>query len=110
MGTLVPFTTGRPGKPTAREREILTLIWDGYTTQEIAPRLGITAKTVESHRANLMRKFGVSNIAQLLRAALLEGILQVNASPRPGRPHRPPRRSGSSQGTVGDQTQANEAQ
>jgi DNA-binding CsgD family transcriptional regulator len=107
MGTLIPFTTGRPGKPTAREREILTLIWDGFTTQEIAPQLGITTKTVESHRANLMRKFGVSNIAQLLRAALLEGILQVNAS---SRPHRPPRRSGSSQGTVGGQTQANEAQ
>lgn len=88
MGTLVPCTTERLAEPTAREREILDLIWAGLTTQEIAPRLGITTKTVESHRSNLMRKFRVSNIAQLLRVALLKGILRVNPSPRANKPPR----------------------
>jgi DNA-binding NarL/FixJ family response regulator len=75
-------------EPTAREREILDLIWAGLTTQDIAPQLGITTKTVESHRANLMRKFRASNVAQLLRVALSKGILQVNPSSRTNKPSR----------------------
>ena len=77
MDKLVPLSQPRPDEPTAREREILNHIWAGLTSHEIAARLQIAPKTVESHRANLLRKFRASNSAQLLRLALLEGILQV---------------------------------
>ncbi len=73
-------SNARPDYPTTREREILNHIWGGLTSQEIAVRLKIVPKTEESHRANLMRKFRASNAAQLLRMALLEGILQVPLS------------------------------
>lgn len=82
MDKLVPFSHPRPDAPTAREREILNHIWAGLTSQEIAARLQIAPKTVESHRANLLRKFRATNSAQLLRLALLEGILQVPSSDR----------------------------
>ncbi len=77
MDKLLPFSHPRPDQPTAREQEILNFIWAGLTSQEIAARLQIAPKTVESHRANLLRKFRASNAAQLLRLALLEGVLTV---------------------------------
>lgn len=80
MDKLVPLSQPRPDEPTAREREILNHIWAGLTSHEIAARLQIAPKTVESHRANLLRKFRASNSAQLLRLALLEGILQVSST------------------------------
>ena len=64
-GQVVPFSNPRPDQPTPREREILNYIWAGLTSQEIAARLRIAPKTVESHRANLLRKFRASNAAQL---------------------------------------------
>ena len=80
MDKLIPYSQPRPDAPTAREREILTHIWAGLTSQEIATRLQIAPKTVESHRANLLRKFRATNSAQLLRLALLEGILRMPSS------------------------------
>ncbi|MBX3237584.1 MAG: helix-turn-helix transcriptional regulator [Nitrospiraceae bacterium] len=84
MERLIPIAQERPERPTARERQILDLIWAGLTNQEIAGRLGIAAKTVESHRANLMRKFRAGNTAQLLREALLQGMLRMPPSAGPG--------------------------
>lgn len=77
MDTVVPFSHPRPDQPTPREREILNFIWAGLTSQEIAARLGVAPKTVESHRANLLRKFRAANAAQLLRFALQEGLLDA---------------------------------
>ncbi|MBI4002688.1 MAG: helix-turn-helix transcriptional regulator [Nitrospira defluvii] len=77
---MLPFTRRRPDAPTAREREILNHIWGGLTSHEIAALLKIAQKTVESHRANLLRKFRATNAAQLLRLALLEGMLEVPSS------------------------------
>lgn len=57
-------------KITAREREILQLIVDGYTSKEIANTLYISPHTVETHRANLMEKLKLKNIAQLVRYAI----------------------------------------
>ena len=82
MDKLMPFSRPQPDAPTAREREILNHIWAGLTSQEIAARLQIAPKTVESHRANLLRKFRATNSAQLLRLALLEGILRMPSSNR----------------------------
>ncbi len=61
---------------TRREREILTLIADELTSQEIADRLSVTVSTVETHRMNLIQKFGVKNMAGLIREAIRKGLLQ----------------------------------
>ena len=79
MDGLLPVKRARPDERTAGELEILT-IWGGLTSQEIAVLLKIAPKTVESHRANLMRKFRASNAAQLLRIALTERMLHVPPS------------------------------
>jgi len=58
---------------TAREREVLNLTVEGYTGGEIAERLFISQRTVETHRANLMRKLSVRNQKELIRHALEHG-------------------------------------
>jgi DNA-binding NarL/FixJ family response regulator len=60
---------------TAREREVMHLIVEGYTNTEIAARLVISPRTVEFHRANLMRKLGVRTQADLIRYALRRNLL-----------------------------------
>ncbi len=67
----------RPEALTDREREILELIWSGLKNKEIADRLTISVKTVEAHRANMMKKVRVSNAAQLLNAAIQEGLIHI---------------------------------
>ena len=62
-------------KLTAREKEILALIIKEYTTEEIANELFISAKTVESHRGNLIQKLGVKNSAGLVRVAFEKGLI-----------------------------------
>ena len=61
------------GFPTAREREILQLIAEGQTTKEIAWHLGLSVKTVESHRINLMSKLDMHDTATLVRYAIRRG-------------------------------------
>lgn len=70
----------RPEDLTPREREILQLVWAGLTNRIIAEQLHISIKTAEAHRANMMKKLRVSNIAQLLKTALEEGLLATPAS------------------------------
>lgn len=60
---------------TSREREVLQLAAEGHTNAQIAGRLQISARTVEGHRANLMRKLGLTNQTALVRFALSRGIL-----------------------------------
>jgi two-component system, NarL family, response regulator LiaR len=55
---------------TAREREVLQLISEGHTNQSVAYTLGISVKTVEKHRANLMTKLNVSDLPNLIRKAI----------------------------------------
>ncbi|MEK6693729.1 MAG: LuxR C-terminal-related transcriptional regulator [Nitrospirota bacterium] len=62
---------------TDREQEILQLIWNGMKNREIGTQLKISVKTVEAHRANMMKKLRVSNAAQLLKAAIEEGFIRV---------------------------------
>jgi DNA-binding NarL/FixJ family response regulator len=61
---------------TKREIEILALIADELTNQEIADRLFISQRTVHSHRRNLMQKIGVKNTAGLVRYALEHKLLK----------------------------------
>ncbi len=68
-----------PEDLTPREQEILQLVWAGLTNRTIAEQLHISIKTAEAHRANMMKKLRVSNIAQLLKTALEEGLLATHA-------------------------------
>ena len=60
---------------TRREVEILTLISDGLTNQEIANKLFISCSTVDSHRKNMLLKFNVPNTAALVKFALTQGLI-----------------------------------
>ena len=62
---------------TEREREILKLLAEGRSTQEIAKMLVITPKTVEGHKTNLMAKLGVHNRVELVKYALRKGIINI---------------------------------
>ncbi|MEY4687593.1 MAG: hypothetical protein RIR76_1616 [Verrucomicrobiota bacterium] len=66
---------------TVREREILQLVAESHSTKEIAAKLEISAKTVDNHRTNLMRKLNLHDIAGLTRYALEQGIVTAS-SPR----------------------------
>jgi DNA-binding NarL/FixJ family response regulator len=63
--------------PTPREREVLRLVWSGLSNREIADRLGISSRTIEAHRASLMKKLRVANTAQLVRTAIEQGLIKV---------------------------------
>lgn len=69
-GILDPYET-----LTTREREVLHLAAEGHTNAEIAARLTISPRTVEVHRANMMRKLGLRTQTDLIRYALRRGIL-----------------------------------
>jgi DNA-binding NarL/FixJ family response regulator len=60
---------------TRREREVVQLAAEGHTSAEIASRLSISPRTVEAHRANLMRKLGLRTQTDLIRYALRRGII-----------------------------------
>jgi len=62
---------------TTREREILQLCAEGFSSSEIAGRLGISPRTADAHRANLMRKLGLQRQKDLIRYALRRGILPL---------------------------------
>ncbi len=62
---------------TEREREILQLVAEGHTNAAIAGRLGISLRTVETHRANLMRKLDLHSPAELVRYALQHGLTDL---------------------------------
>lgn len=75
--TTSPLKRKRPEALTSREQQILQLIWSGLKNKEIGTRLKISVKTVEAHRANMMKKVRVSNTAQLLKASIQGGMLKV---------------------------------
>ena len=61
--------------PTERESEVLRLIASGYSNKEIAGRLSLSVKTVESHKANGMRKLGLTGRIDIVKYAVLQGWL-----------------------------------
>jgi len=70
--------TALPPDPLSpRERQVLQLIAEGKRTREVADLLGVSVKTAESHRTNIMRKLGISQTAGLVRYALQQGISQL---------------------------------
>jgi DNA-binding NarL/FixJ family response regulator len=68
---------GRAGDDlTPREREIVTMVAYGHTNKEIGAVLGISVKTVETHKANIMQKLEISSRAELVRFVLTQGWLE----------------------------------
>lgn len=59
-----------------REKDILRLLGEGFSTQEIADKLVISHSTVHSHRSNLMTKLGLSNRHELIQYARQRGLVQ----------------------------------
>ena len=61
---------------TPREREIIQLLAEGHSNKEAATRLGISVKTIEAHRANIMRKLRLRSVSDLVRYAIRNKIAQ----------------------------------
>jgi DNA-binding CsgD family transcriptional regulator len=59
----------RPVQLTQRQKQILRLVVSGYTSREIATKLGLSVRTIEVHRFHLMGRMGVNNVAQLVNEA-----------------------------------------
>jgi DNA-binding NarL/FixJ family response regulator len=64
-------------KLTAREREVLQLMAEGYATKEIATRLHVSVKTVETHRRQLMEKLQLYSVAEVTKYAIREGLTSL---------------------------------
>lgn len=79
------FSTGGPAAPvpelvsgrlTSREREIVQLLAEGKSSKEVASSLGISVKTAETHRANIMRKLELHSVSELVRYAVRNQIIE----------------------------------
>lgn len=62
---------------TVREREVLQLLTEGSSTAQIAERLHLSVKTIETHRQNIMEKLGLRSIAELTKYAIREGLTSL---------------------------------
>jgi DNA-binding NarL/FixJ family response regulator len=67
---------------TPRQLEVVRLVAEGYSTKQIALMLGISAKTVETHRAQLTERLDIHHVAGLVRYALEMGIVSSHQPPR----------------------------
>jgi DNA-binding NarL/FixJ family response regulator len=67
-------------KLSAREREVLQLVAEGWSSHQVARKLHVGVRTVEKHRANLSQKLGIHSIAELTRFAILHGITPLQPS------------------------------
>jgi len=65
---------------TAREREVLKLLAEGKTVRAAAAVLGLSSKTVDAHKFNLMRKLGIHNKAQLVMWAIQKRVVKIPAN------------------------------
>jgi DNA-binding NarL/FixJ family response regulator len=70
-------STGPVEPLTLREREVLKLIAEAFTNKEIGETLHLAEKTVESHRANLLRKLGMRDRVELVRYAIRRGLIEA---------------------------------
>ena len=83
MSTASSETTdgGEPSLPdllTARQREILQLVAEGQSTKEIAAKLGLSVKTVETHRMQIMNRLQIRDVAGLVRYAIRAGLVSAD--------------------------------
>jgi len=82
---LASFLNSRTTEPTpsnalgltSREREVIQLVAEGKSTKEVAVTLGLSVKTADTHRSNLMRKLGVHSVSELVLYAIRNNIIHV---------------------------------
>ncbi len=65
-----------PANVTSREREIIRLIAEGQSSKEAAATLGISVKTIDAHRANIMRKLRLRSVTDIVRFAIRSKLVQ----------------------------------
>lgn len=70
---------------TAREREVVQLLAEGKSTKEVAVILGLSVKTTETHRSNILRKLELHSVSELVLYAVRNNIIQVVQPLTPGR-------------------------
>jgi len=70
-----------PRQLTSREREVLIAIAEGLSNKEIATRLGVGVRTVETHRERIMRKLNIHSVAGLTRYAITKGLVMLREQP-----------------------------
>lgn len=75
QGYLNPTTRESPTL-TPREREIVQLVAEGRSTKEVADKLGISPKTAETHRTNIMRKLNIHSVSDLVRYAIRNKLVE----------------------------------
>ena len=79
-----PQLAGGTAALTPREREMVQLLSEGLSTQQIADRLHVSIKTVATHREHVMQKLDISSLAELTRYALCEGLSSLDQPWRSG--------------------------
>jgi DNA-binding NarL/FixJ family response regulator len=72
-----PQKTQLWGALTGRERSVLRLVVEGHTNRQVGEHLQLSPKTIEKHRASLMRKLGITNVPGLVRFAIDMGVLTL---------------------------------
>jgi two-component system, NarL family, response regulator NreC len=72
--------TAQPRALTMREREVLKLLAEGRTVRSAATALGVSVKTVDAHKFNLMRKLGIHNKAELVMWAIRKRLVRIPSS------------------------------
>lgn len=76
-GFLSPDTRPLSNRLTVREREIVQLLAEAKTNKEVARILGVSVKTVDAHRSNIMRKLNLHSVAELVRFAIRNRIIEA---------------------------------
>ena len=66
----------RGSRLSPREREIAQLLAEARTNKEVAVKLGVSVKTIDAHRANIMRKLNLHSVAELVRYAIREKLIE----------------------------------
>jgi DNA-binding NarL/FixJ family response regulator len=78
-GTALPAPSGRD-RLTPREREIVQLLAEGNSTKQVAVMLGVSIKTAETHRSNVMRKLQLHSVSELVLYAVRNNLVHVSSS------------------------------
>lgn len=77
LGKIDPTDSKTSPSLTSREREVLQLLAEGKTTKEIASKLCVSVKTIETHRKQIMEKVGLNSVAELTKYAIREGLTSL---------------------------------
>jgi DNA-binding NarL/FixJ family response regulator len=75
--TVLPSEPKKETKLTKREKEIINLLCEGIAVKEIATILCVSPRTIDNHKANIMKKLGFHNRIELVKYAIKEGIVRL---------------------------------